>query len=932
MSESTGVSSNITPKQAAAAAAAALLIAGIGGYMYYRQPVSKGVGVSAETKGKSPSSKEKSKGPTTTTTSTPTPKSEPIKLSPEEEANLKEATRLKEEGNKYFKDQAFKEAIASYTKALEFSSIDSHLLYSNRSAAYLTLKDFDKAMQDAKKCIDIKPDWSKGYFRLGRALLDQNEIADAFINFHKGLKLEPKNEDLKRYLSQARERLPPFGKKATRFHFQVNLLNVFLDNLCEQLLTGFDLSLDKVKLILKDASRDNTVSSLFEENEDLKRSKEVNSTSILLVVSLLLLNIHEDADNGYRFASEALSQNPNDPQAMIVTALALIRQSKYVFKSPQDAIQILDYIRRAMLQNSDDIFIIHTYMGFLATIIQLIGVPEFSVDIASTLRELEICLSNQKAEKLQIIQTGIQVWFKQFEDPSLQHRLEEEEKRMVGLQQEEAYIRGLTSGTFRDLCMNPFFLKSLSEVVLPFPQIERIIGPFRSALLTVKPRSTEFDIASPFIYAVALQCIKNNYLWECKPDDFRRVKQLVEEVEASLKNLDSVVTQDGVLSDPVVLHHLVLISMFQPISSINNVEELALKLNLSRLPPPVVTILNKLVLSPEEEEDILPNIKLLKTDPPSSDLLDYYENHIAPTWDVQPVASIVKVPFKTELQWRYPEFNAVGFGDKTRVLVAACGSGKEIAQLFETYSDVDITAVDISRKNLAYAIRQNRDLGITDAKVFCADVHDLTPTDFPQLFDVILANDFLHYLADPAKAWRCLAQLLRPSGIMTVTLHNKRLLSTVQAIRKQLASTLSPPVFDNSDYPKLIRVPTNDEVREARQFILRKLDAGQQPGPEVELVSTMSFYTLNEFRDLIFHPQLRAFTYSSVSELVQSVGLEVVGFEFPEILCEKELTYQAEYPDDQNMKNAAHLDQFDEKDPQAFTGFYITVTCQKPIK
>jgi hypothetical protein len=375
-------------------------------------------------------------------------------------------------------------------------------------------------------------------------------------------------------------------------------------------------------------------------------------------------------------------------------------------------------------------------MGFLATIIQLIGVPEFSVDINSTLRELEICLANQHAEKLQIIQTGIQVWFKQFEDPALQQRLEEEERKMVGIPQEEAYIRGLTNGTFRDLLLNSFFLKSLSEVVLPFPQIERIVAPFRSALLTVKPGSSEYNSASAFIYAVAIQCIKNNYIWECKPEDSRRVKELVAEVENSLKNLDAVVTADGILSDPKILHHLVLISMFQPITTISHVEDLALKLNLSRLPPPVVTILNKLVLSPEEEEDLLPTIQLLNAEPAASDILAYYEDHVTPTWDVQPVASIVKVPYKTDLQWRFPELN-VNFGQKTNVLVAACGSGKEIAQLYETYNDVDVTAVDISRKNLAYAIRQNRDLGVTDAKVFCADVLSLAPTDFAQPFDVV---------------------------------------------------------------------------------------------------------------------------------------------------------------------------------------------------
>jgi tetratricopeptide (TPR) repeat protein len=37
----------------------------------------------------------------------------------------------------------------------------NHVLYSNRSAAYASLKKYKEALEDAEKCIDIKPDWAK---------------------------------------------------------------------------------------------------------------------------------------------------------------------------------------------------------------------------------------------------------------------------------------------------------------------------------------------------------------------------------------------------------------------------------------------------------------------------------------------------------------------------------------------------------------------------------------------------------------------------------------------------------------------------------------------------------------------------------------------------------------------------------------------------
>lgn len=37
----------------------------------------------------------------------------------------------------------------------------SAVLLSNRCAAYLNLEMYDKAMEDAKRCVQIEPDWSK---------------------------------------------------------------------------------------------------------------------------------------------------------------------------------------------------------------------------------------------------------------------------------------------------------------------------------------------------------------------------------------------------------------------------------------------------------------------------------------------------------------------------------------------------------------------------------------------------------------------------------------------------------------------------------------------------------------------------------------------------------------------------------------------------
>jgi len=49
-------------------------------------------------------------------------------------------------------------------------------LYSNRSACYASLKQFDKALDDANKATELKPDWAKGWSRKGAALHGQQDL------------------------------------------------------------------------------------------------------------------------------------------------------------------------------------------------------------------------------------------------------------------------------------------------------------------------------------------------------------------------------------------------------------------------------------------------------------------------------------------------------------------------------------------------------------------------------------------------------------------------------------------------------------------------------------------------------------------------------------------------------------------------------------
>ncbi|KAJ3494720.1 hypothetical protein NLG97_g3901 [Lecanicillium saksenae] len=106
------------------------------------------------------------------------------------------ADELKALGNKAIADKNFDEAIEKFTQAIELQP-DNHILFSNRSAAYASKKDWDSALKDAEKTTEIKPDWAKGWGRKGAALHGKGDLLGANDAYEEGLKHDAANAQLK---------------------------------------------------------------------------------------------------------------------------------------------------------------------------------------------------------------------------------------------------------------------------------------------------------------------------------------------------------------------------------------------------------------------------------------------------------------------------------------------------------------------------------------------------------------------------------------------------------------------------------------------------------------------------------------------------------------------------------------------------------------
>ena len=86
--------------------------------------------------------------------------------------------------------------------------------------AQASLQHWDEAHEDAEKCVEIKPDWAKGYSRLGGALHGKRKFQEAVDTYKKGLEIDSANAMLKSGLESAEKALEGPGVHTRQLCFR----------------------------------------------------------------------------------------------------------------------------------------------------------------------------------------------------------------------------------------------------------------------------------------------------------------------------------------------------------------------------------------------------------------------------------------------------------------------------------------------------------------------------------------------------------------------------------------------------------------------------------------------------------------------------------------------------------------------------------------
>ena len=241
--------------------------------------------------------------------------------------------------------------------------------------------------------------------------------------------------------------------------------------------------------------------------------------------------------------------------------------------------------------------------------------------------------------------------------------------------------------------------------------------------------------------------------------------------------------------------------------------------------------------------------------------------------------------------------------EKPEILIAGCGTGQHSIVTAARFESSKVFAVDLSLSSLAYAKRKTEEFAIENINYMQADILDLKKLN--KQFDIIESSGVLHHMNDPMAGWQALTDCLKPGGLMKIGLYSELARLHIVKIRKEI---IDAGIGSSDEEMKSFRDKTIESDNDHHRQVLRFPD----------------FYSLSEFRDLLFHVQEHRFTIPQIKECVNKLGLYFCGFENELIVRD----FKLKFPRNEDSYDLEKWQEYEEANPVVFAGMY-QFWCQK---
>ena len=236
------------------------------------------------------------------------------------------------------------------------------------------------------------------------------------------------------------------------------------------------------------------------------------------------------------------------------------------------------------------------------------------------------------------------------------------------------------------------------------------------------------------------------------------------------------------------------------------------------------------------------------------------------------------------------------------ILVAGCGTGRQVASLSSVLPLARILAIDLSLPSLSYARRKLDELGATSVRLAQGDILELG--GFTGQYSYIECAGVLHHLAVPIDGLRVLASLLAPHGVMFLALYSR-------PAREYFGVLNAQHWVQEQGIP-----PSADGIRRFRAEVASWLS----PEIAARMQSLRDFYYLSQCRDLVFHEMEHCYTVPEIASLCFDAGLDFLGFDEPAPGVFD--TYSNRFPNDVKRTDLRCWAQFETEFPGTFIKMY----------
>ena len=439
-----------------------------------------------------------------------------------------------------------------------------------------------------------------------------------------------------------------------------------------------------------------------------------------------------------------------------------------------------------------------------------------------------------------------------------------------------------------DLLNVPLLIKLMEVSSLPDLELETAFKNIRSTiLLNISKIKNNLKILK-FQIVLSLHCFTNEYLYDQTDEEVEALKELENLVEKKLTN--------GQQPSPI---ELVCLASYKSLHEYS-------WFNLLSMPIELEAIQRRQILEPEKEKQLRSTIPLLSSfkDTVSCKVQEQYEQNPYPRWTnlgLPPVPQTISAFTKDkDLRISNLSINEV---DIPQILIAGCGTGEHSITTASTFKNCDVLAIDLSLSSVAYAKRKTEELNISNIDYMQADILDLGVLN--RKFDIIESVGVLHHMNNPMVGWKVLADCLNTGGLMRIGLYSELARKSIVQIRDEIEHLNIESSYD------------------AMKSFRNKIGSSEEE-PHKLIVSSLDFYSMSAFRDLIFHVQEHRFTIPQIEASLTQLGLMFCGFETLHVV-EK---FKSENFTENALYDLEKWDTFEKENPRVFAGMY-QFWCQK---